>query len=41
LQARLKFIAGYTGIAVDVDQPRNMSMARLEQQIDEYLDELH
>jgi len=40
MQARLNFIAVYTGIEIVVDNPRSISMTRLEQQVDEYLDEL-
>ena len=41
IQARLNFVALYTGIEVDIDNPRTFSMTSLEKQVDEFLDELY
>ena len=41
ISARLKFVGVYTGIDVDVDDPRRFDLAGLEKQVDEFLDELN
>lgn len=40
IQVRLNFVALYTGIEIDIDNPRTFNMTSLEKQVDEYLDEL-
>ena len=40
IQTRLRFVALYTGIEIDIDDPRTFNITRLEKQVDEYLDEL-
>jgi TPR repeat protein len=40
IQARLTFIAVYTGIEIAADNPRRVNMTRLRRQVDEFLDEL-
>jgi len=39
-RAKLSFVARHTDIEIDVDNPRNVNIERLEKQVDEYLDEL-
>jgi len=40
IQARLNFIAVYTGIEIVADNPRHVNMTSLRRQVDEYLDKL-
>jgi len=41
VRSRLKFVALYTGIEIEVDDPRRFDMASLDKQVDEFLNELN